>query len=362
MPIATCKIVEMDLAGVEAVVLGWCMQDKDYVRLGKLGMHAYVASHVLERPASLAWPDEQLSGYLSELKKSKDATTSRTYQGCKKVVHGNGYGQTPMGILLNNPSIFRSLKEAEHINDVYYAQAPSLPKFHMAVRNTAHETHFLGGSETYKYEPDRRWVSGHPYAYKHWFWSVVSYERLNESQRLWRVKRKLPVVDFNGIYYAIKLGEDGKRVCAYYPQSISRGILTESAMTLFADRDSPHYIGDVYFGRTPLRAPIHDSFLMEVPSRKLDKVLEACTAVMTAPVRALPCPADWGIGNFLTIGVDGKVGLDWDAMEGVKLPQVDHTAELGLSVAGDMDSTLDETEDDESEWQDLIVEFGETVQ
>jgi hypothetical protein len=71
------------------------------------------------------------------------------------------------------------------------------------------------------------------------------------------------------------------------------------------------YIGDVYEGRTPLRAPIHDSLVLEIPNAHLDRVVEIAVREMQRPIAALPCDPAWGMGDCLSIGVDGKVGLDW---------------------------------------------------
>jgi hypothetical protein len=142
----------------------------------------------------------------------------------------------------------------------------------------------------------------------------------------------MPTSEIHGIWYGIKLGEDAKRASAFYPQSIARGVLTEAALDLFLPDDHPGhradlFIGDAYYGRTPLRAPIHDSLLLEVPVRIVDRVAERVLGAMAAPVEELPCPPEWGIGPALMIGVDGKIGKDW-SKEGM-------VALAGGAVAGD---------------------------
>lgn len=335
-------IMEFDFAGIEAVILGWCMQDPAYIRLGTLGVHAYLASHVLKRPADLSWSDADLRGYFGEIKHATDPAIQRIYKSSKKVVHGNGYGQTPDGVFLNNRSLFATKRDAQALFDTFYAITPTLPTFHAAVRHTAHVHRQLGGPPPYVYTPtavqwDAPRVSGHPYAYLHKFHSVVAYERLSESQRLWRAKRKMPMNEINGIWWGVKLGEDGNRCVAFYPQSIARGVLTEACFPLFdPDDDANLYIGDAYYGETPLRAPIHDSLLLEVPTRKVDQVTERVLAAMGRPVAALPCPVAWGIGDYLTIGVDGKIGPDWGTMRSI----TPHT-----EVASDVEANPVEIED-----------------
>ena len=131
---------------------------------------------------------------------------------------------------------------------------------------------------------------------------------------------------------------------AFYPQSIAAGVLKEALLRLFLP-DSPSYIGDAYFGRTPLRAPIHDSGLFEIPDRCFDRVLERIVREMTRAVPELPL--DWiepatraklGLGSHLHIGVAAKSGRDWQAMEKLKLPaawtQPAVDDEMGFPVEG----------------------------
>lgn len=344
-------IVEFDFSGSEQVDMGWFMQDPNYIRIAKLGTHAIVASHELGRPAQLSWSDDDLRGYLKEIKDSKDPHVQQVYDRSKRCVHGVAYGLTTYGMCRNFPKTFPTLKAAEKIEAVYFALAPGVPEFHTVVRHTAHEQRYLGGAVGYQYLPQQKKVIGHPYGYKHWFWSVVSYDRLSESQRLWRQKRGMPLLDINGIWYGVSLGEDAKRAVAFYPQSTTRGKLTEAALPLFdPGEESPWYIGDAYYGQTPLRAPIHDSLLMEVPTGELDRVVEATFAAMRQPMRALPCPAAWGMGSGLVTGVDAKIGADWGSMSKLALPTVAGAAAAPLHEEVTNDTVVwpaDEADEDE---------------
>lgn len=342
---SSAKVLEFDFSGIEAVLLGWFMSAPAYIRLAKLGMHAYVASHVLGRPADLRWPDPQLAAYFRAIKESSDPADVVAYNQSKRTVHGKGYGMTVYGLLKNNPKLFPALKDAEKIDRVYCDVAPDLPPFHATVRQTAYQTKRLGGAEAYQYFPEEKRVVGHPYGYQHWFWSVVSYKRLTESQKAWRRRAKQPFVEINGIPYAETLGEDAKRAVAFYPQGTARGVLTEASFPLF-DPDDPLadrcYVGDFYYGQTPLRAPIHDSLLFECPTRKVDALIERVAYAMQRPVAALPCPPSWGLGAHLTIGVDAKIGDDWGHMQGLALPSL-----TDLGVAHDTPYTPAEDADEE---------------
>ena len=134
-----------------------------------------------------------------------------------------------------------------------------------------------------------------------------------------------------------------ERVLAFYPQSIAAGILKEAMLRLFADRDSPSYIGDAYFGQTPLRAPIHDSLLLEIPDRAWDRTVEIVCMEMQRPVIEQPLPPSWGrSGECVAIGVAAKAGTDWAAMEEIQVP--------GYESDWHAEPVEDEDEDD---WSDL---------
>lgn len=352
---SSAKIVELDFSGIEAKLLGWFMRDPGYIRLAALGVHAYVASHVLGRPANLGWPDHDLAAYFKQIKDSHVAEEEIAYARSKRIVHGSGYGMTTHGMIRNYPQLFPTLAAAEKVQRVYFDVAPELPKFHTAVRHTAYEQRYLGGADPYTYDAATRHVHGHPFQYQHWFWSVVAYERLNQGQKLWREKRGMPVIEIGGNYFGVTLGEDAKAVVAFYPQSSARGVLTEACFPLF-DPDHPLasscYIGDVYYGDTPLRAPIHDSLMMEVPTRKVDLVLERAAYAMQQPIPQMPCPPEWGMGTHLMVSVDAKVGPNWGAMQKVKLPR--WAPVINQEVASDVPYTPAEV-DDEEDVTDLEV-------
>jgi hypothetical protein len=170
------------------------------------------------------------------------------YEPAKRYVHGRAYGLTVPGMVLQFPHLFPTQKIAQQYARIYEQMAPKVASWQRETQTRASRQHYLGGA------------GDHPFAYKHWFWSVYQYKRLTLTQyyrlvaKYQREGEEPPVVEFNGQHFKISLGEDGKRVLAFYPQSISAGILKE-ACRKFADRDS-RAIGEVYFGRTPLRAPI----------------------------------------------------------------------------------------------------------
>lgn len=351
-----CRLLEVDYAGIEAVETGWYARYPAYIRLARLGVHAYLASHLLGRPADLGWSDHDLTAYFKELKQ----TEPWIYDQAKRCVHGTNYGLTPYGMAATFPEIYPDLKAAQKVQDLYFSICPALPTWHHALRQRAYDAGWLGGpGEVLRADSPQIYTDylknplgyggppwwSHPFQYKHHFWSVLAYKPISEAQRMRRVKARKQVAEINGRWFAVDWGEDSKRVIALFPQSTAAGVLKRSIRALFTPgRES--YIGDAYYGRTPLRAPIHDSLLLEVPDRSWDRVVEAVAREMLRPVVEQPLPASWQMGAYLTVGVDAKVGHNWMDVEGLKLPRM---AELGLSNEETYFGTEESDEEDAQE-------------
>jgi uracil-DNA glycosylase family 4 len=321
------RLLEVDYSGIEAVTTGWFQKDAAYIYLAKLGVHAGLASHILGRPYSLDWSTADLTAYFKQIK----ATEEVIYDRSKRCVHGQNYGLTIYGMVRNFPQTFPTLKVARQYEQVYHQMAPALPQFQQDVRQIAYDLNYLGGAQApsnpsnavAKVLARNPLLAAHPFGYKHWFYSVIGYRKIPFTLYQARIRKHEPVAEIAGQYFAVVLGDDAKRCVAFYPQSTASAILTEAMLRLF-DPAQPCYVGDAYFGRTPLRAPIHDSLLLEVPSRAWDRVLEHVIREMLRPIPELPL--DWvpafdrdryGLGSHLSIGVAAKAGHNWGEMSAI---------------------------------------------
>jgi uracil-DNA glycosylase family 4 len=351
-----CRLLEVDYRGIEAVQVGWFSRDPDYIRLAKLGVHAALASHVLERPYDPAWSDSDLVDYFYEIKEREPLIYTQT----KTVVHGVSYGRTPHGMHRDYPEMFPTLKDANRIFDIFYAMAPAIPRWQQDIRQHVDKHGYLGGPG----EPP----FGHPYNYRHYYYGVFTYSRLSpaQAQRLrakyGRLKRPAPLVEVNGIDYKQVNGDDAKRLVAFPPQSTASANLKDAELILFGDPDSALYLGNAYYGQTCLRAPIHDSLLLEYPVEEEERVLLNVATAMCRPILQQPLPSAWGMGEHLTIGVEAKasaVGGNWMAMETIDLPVVSTP-----SLAADrtyfpiQDGLKEQGTDEWEEWMDLGRAMG----
>lgn len=265
-------LVAADYAGIEAVETGWYAGDPDYLRLATLGVHAYLTSHIVGEPARLSDSDQALGDYFKYIKKKyKDV-----YERAKRTVHGTSYGMTWVGLMMNYPEHFTAAT-AKSTQGLLYEVAPKLRAFQNEVRFRAAKNGFLGGSD-------------HPFKYKHFFFEV----------RVWNAKKG----DWD-------IGPDGKRCVAFYPQSTAAGVLAETALQLM-DPESPYYIGDMYGGRTPIRALVHDDILLEVPEKRVDEALSKLVGAMEEPIEQQPLP--WNPSQLLVVRAEAKVGRDWGSL------------------------------------------------
>lgn len=370
----SCRILEVDFSGIEAVLTGRCLwahgfdseRAKQYIRLARLGMHAAVTSLKVGKPVNLHDDDVTVKANLDAIKKGYTAE----YDRAKRTVHAKNFGMTAYGQVEKFPEFFPTLKIAQEFESYYYGLAPDLPKWHQALRKQAREAGILGGPAL-PGTPASMWV--HPYGYRHYFWDVLNYKPINEfTARKWLKdpQRAHRIVQMHGRYFKVDFGGDGNRVIAFYPQSIAAGRLKEAELDLFLPW-SPFYIGDCYFGRTPLLSPIHDSLLLHIPNRCMDRVLEIVGQVMQRPSPYLPIPTEWGWGPYLPIGVSAKIGKNWaphiDEDEQIKIKlKTGHDVPLNRSgmedltlpayvlSAGPDDPVLPrEGEGEEEEWQML---------
>lgn len=332
-----CLLVEADFAAIEAVMVGWFAADPVYYRLAKLGVHAYLTSHLAGAPADLAWPDERLTDYFHEMK----GAHKPLYNQAKKVVHGSSYGLTPFGMRDRFPDIFPSVAAAQRVQELFFALAPRVRAWQQAVVKMAARQNYLGGP------------GAHPFSYKHWFWNCTNYSRITEAKYQQLARLEKPVARIGNACYAVTQGDDAKRAIAFFPQSTAAGIIRECALRLFVP-GGESYIGEEWHGRTPLRALIHDSFLLEVPEERVEAVIRILLREMRRPVEEMPLP--WAPGKFVELDASVAVGKNWapyniDPKEGRLNPEGmrEWAGEAGASEVARDTTVLEEEEDEEEE-------------
>ena len=325
-----CTLLSVDFSGIEAVLSGWFMGDPNYIRLAWLGVHSYLTSYMAGRPTDLAWSDADIIQHFKAIK----AEFKDLYERAKRVVHGTNYGLTPYGMHERFPEDFPTLRLAKDSQGLYFKICPKLPAWHDALETFAYKQHYIGGAGDALQTWSPAGPGIHPYAYRHDFWDVYNYRGITPQAAKKREREGDGVAWMNEKPYAVDLGADAKRLKAFLPQSSASGTIKEAGLRLFHP-DSPSFIGDAYHGRHPLRALVHDEFLLEVENSKLDTVLEKVSLEMKRQIIAMPCPLEWNLGSYLTVGIEAKIGDRWSKK---KMKTVD-TSGIGAAPPVKWDET-----------------------
>jgi DNA polymerase I-like protein with 3'-5' exonuclease and polymerase domains len=277
---------ERDFSAIEAVLVGYFAGSRAYVNFAKLGVHDYLASHMLGRPADLSWSDQDLRSYFTEIK----STQKNVRDNAKRVIHGSNYMMSPRRMHELFPESFKDTKSAAQLQGLYFELFPEIRRWHkdLCVRVDGTKRRSQDGSCD-SIDP---WTLGvcyakNPFGYVHHFYNVLDWERVN-GEWIW------------------SFGEDAKRLVSFLPQSTAAAIIKQAAKRLFYEFP---WVGE------SLRLLIHDSILGEAKKdEEVGTCLEISAKVMEAPIPELPLDPEWGMGEFLTIGTEAKVGKSWGGM------------------------------------------------
>jgi uracil-DNA glycosylase family 4 len=261
-----CLLLEADFAAIEAVLSAYFARWKDGIRLAKLGVHSYLASHVLGRPADLGWSDADLKRYFAEIKGSKDPKVNQVYNGCKRAIHLSNYGGTPRKMVQAEPDTFPTVAYAERLQGMYFEVAKPIRTWQLQTQMEAHQKGFLRN----------------PFGYIHRFTHVFRHVK-------------------EGGQWVRKPGDQANDVLAFLPQSTAAGIIKEAMLRLYYDTPAG----------PDMRLQVHDSLVLEVREAQLEERRALLVDTMEAPVLQLPLPASFEMGPHLSIDVDTKSGKRW---------------------------------------------------
>lgn len=285
-----------DYSGIEARYVGYFSGSRDYTWLAGLGVHAFLASHILKNPADLTWPEDQLKDHLKRIKEQDKVI----YDKAKRTVHASNYMVSPRKLVYEYPEIFPSLKEARYLQDLYYDICPSIPKWHedLCVRVDGTKKRTLGDGD----DPDdvTPWTLGvchavNPFGYTHRFYNVLDWQRGEVEPGKWE--------------WFWDYGEDAKRLISFLPQSTAAATIKRAAKRVWYEYP--------WVGQT-MRLLIHDEILGLAKDEEIRNCLDVSALVMEAPIPQLPLDPSWGMGEYLTVGTEAKVGKTWATMKEMK--------------------------------------------
>lgn len=270
-----------DYSGIEAVLVGYFAAAPRYIRLAKMDVHSFYtayALHELDGRVSandlplLSWDDDKLKRRLSEIKKEFSHDRNSLY---KHLIHGGNFKQGPKGAqekIFLETGIEYPVSLVSKVMQIYFELFPEIPKWHSSLLLQAEKDGFVRN----------------PFGYIHRFNKVFDYEKI-------------------GGKWQRKPGPDTNKVIAFGPQSTAAGIIKEAILRLYFERfeEAGQY----------LRLQVHDEIFSETPKELVEKVDLVMKEEMERPIKALPLPESYGMGQYLTIDTEAKQGLRWGSMK-----------------------------------------------
>jgi uracil-DNA glycosylase family 4 len=258
------RLVEFDYKSFHALTLGFEARDADYMRLARLDIHSYLASHLVKQPADLGVSDADLKGYLVEIRaRYPDLRNNRA----KGAMLGYGFGMGWRKLYETNREMFDSPVQARNVMETIDELFPAEKIYRDQVRESAHKRGFL--------------LSRH--GYMRYFWDVYH----------WDAKRGQMIP-----------GDDSEAAIAFLPANDAFGHIKDVMLRL-EERGWNERFG--------LINQIHDELMFETPDSLVDEAIPAIAAEMEKPSLILidPLVAPGG----LSCGVGVKIGRNWAEME-----------------------------------------------
>lgn len=211
-------LAEFDYKAIEALISGFEAKDDDYMKAARLGVHGILQAHVMGHPLKDQW--QQLDeAYVKRTIKELKRQDPRLYDMCKTIVHMSNYGGSARRILMDNPDQFKSTKDAQDLQDVYFKTiGKKIKEWQGKVLVEANSKGHLQNC----------------FGYRHYFYDVYNWNPQSKSYDSW--------------------GTDAKRALAFLPQSTAAAIIKEAMLRLGAKN---------YF-RKAMRWQIHDSLIFEL--------------------------------------------------------------------------------------------------
>jgi DNA polymerase I-like protein with 3'-5' exonuclease and polymerase domains len=276
-----------DYSGIEAVLVGYFASSPRYVRAAKLGVHAFLASHIVGKPFDFSWSDADVRLAIKEVKKDKP-----TYDTAKQIVHGSNYMMTPRKMSYEYPETFPTTAKAATLQGLYFDIFPEIKRWHLDLTARVDGTKRRRSDGGEEIDP---WTLGvcyarNPFGYTHRFYNVLDWEAIEyEGKTEW----------------ISSFGEDAKRLVSFLPQSTAAAIIKRATKRIWYDFP---WVGQ------SLRLLIHDEIFGEADDKELETCLEVSRLVMEEPIPELPLDPAWGMGTHLAIGTEAKVGKSWASM------------------------------------------------
>lgn len=273
-------LLARDYSGIEAKLVGYFAGAPQYMRLCAIDVHSFYTAYAINavdgRISSaslpqLSWSDADLTASLGDIKKHFKADRNNLY---KHLVHAINFGQKAKGAaekILAETGHSYPIDLIQRVMDLYLELFPEIRRWHQSTLLQVEKDGYLRN----------------PFGYQHRFSRPFEYEKVDGD-------------------WIRKQGADANACWAFLPQSSAAGIIKEAMLRLFQSRyeEAGQY----------LRLLIHDELFLEVPEPLCDSVEAVLTAEMERPIIQMPMLQEWGMGDYLMVGTEGKKGKRWGQM------------------------------------------------
>lgn len=283
--------IARDYAGIESLLVGYHSGSQRYTRISFIDIHSFItawALYELERKLPFSdvpqfeWSDADLRDSLALIKKNFKPNR----QGVKHMGHAANYmagSKKAQEVLFDELGIMVPLKEIKKFMAFYKELFPEIPKWHsnlaLQVDGTRSKEAIVGAVTGAGYIRN-------PYGYLQRFYEVIRWEKIHGK-------------------WEWKFGEPAKALIASLPQSGAAGIIKEAAIRF--DDNHPEL-------SEGLRLFVHDEILGEWNSLQTEEVLYKLKVEMEKPNVEYPLDPAWGMGEYLHVPTEGKVGRVWGEM------------------------------------------------
>lgn len=311
-------ILEIDFSGFHALMLGFEAEDELYMRLARLGIHDYVASHMIKRQLPNRWLKIKRNKIKSEIEayerdiefykdldswinlsdfdlKTKLSYTKKHHKfvrdaQAKPAVHGIGFGEGVNKLFTLNRNAFTSKQEVQELHDLMLITLfPKIKTYQDKIRALA---------DKQKYLVTR-------FGYIRWFYDVYDW-RIIPNGRAPKPGEYI-TRDNEGKWWSRKSGMDSEAVIAYLPSNNAFGLMKEKMRIL-------EELG--YNDKYELINQVHDSLMFLPDEDLLDEAIRNMVPVMSSATKHLINDV---APNGLHCLVEASFGPNWASMKDYEL-------------------------------------------
>jgi uracil-DNA glycosylase family 4 len=281
--------VEFDKRSYHIGTMGYCANDKDYIRYSQLDPHSIFGSHIdpsiIGVSIDLKWSDKDILSAAAEFKKRCKEIKAKDPQHnvdvrqelAKPTVLGNQLGLGATKLQWQNRKFIKTIRDAEKMQATLAGMFPKVEVFKVEIKNKAF---------TQRYLIDE-------FGRIQYFYDVFVFQWNKKQGKWWR-----------------KEGEGAREPVAFRVQGVAFSALQMSMLNL----EDMHVNEEFNFCNT-----IHDSLIFMPEISKRDKCIEVVYSELLKPCPKLVNEATGPLG--LVIGTGVSIGHNWKAYDKEKNPE-----------------------------------------